>query len=157
MSLDHILDAVGRSRPIHRLGKCKVGRCVDLGNAGTEERPEDIVRLLVVDHVGVEIDVERAEYLADILSGDRRVPGVVVVHRERPQAPLLGKMYGIRGVGATAYPNYAVVAMPVAGALDILNDCLETPPAFGLARLVLVFEPIDLQTVVAYSLRIEAN
>ena len=81
MAFNDVLHAVGLGRPVENAHEPDIGRSLDVTDTSFDERPVDVVVLVVVDDKGLERNVKLVKNRVDVVRRDRAVPGVVEVDR----------------------------------------------------------------------------
>ena len=111
----HRPDAHPGRRPDEERVDRVVRRDLAVGRRRPEERELKVAEALPVEDVRREVDPQPVERLLDVGDGELRVPAVVEVDRERPQAQLAREVGDVRAVDAARDADHAVVVAPAAG------------------------------------------
>jgi hypothetical protein len=119
--------------------------------------PSEVPELLPVNHMGVQVDVERLQRFLDI--GDRkfRVPAVVQVDRQRAQTEVLHQPGDVGAIDSAADSYHAVVGLAPADAADLRHQGLKACLALGRRDQPLAHEFIVALAVVAHALCVKAD
>ena len=81
-----VANAMLHGSQVQCCGESDIRRCLHIRDPGKQKSSMDVVVNLIVNHMGVELYIELAEHLLDILSGDGRTPCVIKMGGERAEA-----------------------------------------------------------------------
>src|SRR4051794_36021729 len=110
-----------------------VARNLGVRRRGFQERELNVLELDPVNDVSVKLYVELIESVLNILDGQLRIPAVIQMNSQWPQAQLFDFVSNIGAIHSAAHADHAVILFICALALDVLYDRVE-PLSSILAR-----------------------